>query len=287
MDANQLMLLNFVGTCTIPNAIGVRLVVEVLDSFANVQNSITPKSIRNDLKIYGSRAANAGRILLSSIQTQKFIDMTLWVQDMLRINYVMVLNDFTNAQGQDARSRHIDRGLCVDASARVDRTLFPTFPKHPGAKFEAWTKLVFNYFQSIVGRNGVALTYLLRPNNAPAASALTPAAAGFATYAEMARLCCTIDNGNLCTFDKDKLYSELISRIESTAAMDWLPTDHETTRDGRAAYLALTAHYAHIESPAVKLARAEKMRSALHYKDEKSRSFELVMGDAQNCFRML
>ena len=238
----------------------IRISDHLFGDFATA-NSMSESTMRSHLKHMVDHRVQAQRLNLSPIQVDRVVGLLLWLKDQDRINVAPDGANFTLVAMREAISRERIRKNKI---ARNDDLKPEKFSK----EFTEWSKSVETYVNSYVGENGVDLGYLMRPNDAPG-----DPAADYPDFAAKCVACTRIDDSEAVQTDKKTLYNLIHNLIIGTDAMEAAPRNHETTKNGRALWLAMKNKYHPVISRASKVAEAELIKLNLHYVREDSFPF--------------
>jgi hypothetical protein len=133
-----------------------------------------------------------------------------------------------------------------------------------------------NYLDSLRGKSGVPLSYILRPEGAIPADAaddyqriIWSAPFTGATFRE--------DNRRVY-----RIYKDLMIGTDG-----WTRFNHATVGDGCDAHLLITQHYRGDAETALRAAEAEATLNCLHYHNETSFSFERYITHMSECFELM
>ena len=224
-------------------------------------------------KRLSSRTAAEGRINLGTVVIKNLQALAWWIRDKLSHGEAINHNDFTAAALQAAiQSKRVDKDRSDKDTPKLD-----TLKKFDPIQFETHEDAFVNYLSQIPGSaTCIPLRYIVRDANAPA---------NFVDEAER-RLYQIPMAGTAYTEDNKRVYRLLKSYLAGTPGIDWIEA-HERTEDGRAAWLALTAHYNGSGELSKRVNLAQARLRQLYYKNEKSLSFESFAGIMTNCFRIL
>lgn len=279
------------------------LIQEFFDSFQDTLLAVSGKGqVKNFLLALGAiknRTPAAFRVPVPHATVQHLLNMALFVDDMYRIGRVPVAYDhaaaaagayapgwdvFTLERGQEAFRRFQTR---AEDKLKDDPT-FDTFPKIPTNLTKDFGDYLIKTeiaLRSILGANGVPLSYLIRPTLGNVDTLMQAEGTPGFDYIEVAIQCCpTVHSGALN--DTRKLYDILYSRCE-TVNLAHAPANHETTKDGVAFYRSIWGHYqTNYCGPAMASIYHNRLNS-LHYSRESSMSFKKFSEELQSIFTAL
>ena len=126
-----------------------------------------------------------------------------------------------------------------------------------------------NYLRLHLGVNGICLAYVIRENDDPDHTG------NFPDFISECIACAPL-NGPFYDADKLTVYNMIVSFTTGHASGDWIK---KTARyaDGRRSMQALRSHYNDEGNASRNLAEATRLRDSLHYKHERSMSFEVFL----------
>ena len=224
----------------------------------------------------------ANRIYFGARRTKKLSSMLHFVHDFYRVSETPSIVGMTKTDFQTA--------LAVAATrAEVRDTLksqSPTSAKEasPGPlinerKWKEWETKFDNYLSTLIGSNGVPLSYVIRTNDAPPAdkTALTNFTSRTIAYAPL--------SGTHYEADRYTVYQQLLSFTTGHPSEDWIKSTRRHT-DGRRSMAALRAHFTGEGNASRNIAEAERIRENLHYKHERSMPFETFLTQSQKMFNI-
>lgn len=163
----------------------------------------------------------------------------------------------------------------MDIPPKKEEKLF--YPEKFEAKqYKAWSRSLVNYLDSIIGKSGVPLTYVIRAED------VTP---DDAVDEYQRTLWSTPHAGFAFREDNRQVYRVLKDLIIATDGWAWFNMAPEG--NGRAAFLRLEAHYLGTEHTARRASEAEARLRQLHYKSEAIFKFEDYVSGLYECFEML
>jgi hypothetical protein len=142
--------------------------------------------------------------------------------------------------------------------------------------FDAHEDAFLNLLAQSYGVLREPLRYVVRPEMAPATF----------TSNEEERMYQFPLAGNSFTLDNRSVYRKLKAFLIDSPGWAWIEP-HDTAENGRAAYLAWTAHYNGEGELSKRTAIAKARLDQLHYKNERSMSFEKCTEIMTKCFNTL
>ena len=135
-----------------------------------------------------------------------------------------------------------------------------------------------NYLSSIYGVDGVPLSYIIRPNDAPDRTTT------FSDFNERAIACAPL-NGAAFEADKRQVHQIMVSFTQKQLSEDWIKPV-KSQRNGREDMKRLRSHFSGEGNATRRIAVAERLRDSLFYKNERSLTFELFCNKAQRMFNI-
>jgi hypothetical protein len=160
-------------------------------------------------------------------------------------------------------------------TTKKDEKLF--YPeKFEAKRYKAWSRSLYNYLDSIIGKAGVALTYVIRPEDVDPDDAVD----------EYQRVLYSVPHVGFAFRDDNRhVYRVLKDLIIGTDGWAWFNMAPEG--NGRASFLRLEQHYLGTEHTARRAADAESRLRQLHYKHESALKFEDYITSLYEAFEML
>jgi hypothetical protein len=140
-----------------------------------------------------------------------------------------------------------------------------------------WEEAFTNYLSTILGQNGVPLSYVTRENEEPD---YTEEEEG---DFEMLSIACNPVTGPGFKTDARKVHQLLFGFVQGEIAATWLK-DNKKKQDGRLDMKALRAHYSGAGHKSLQIKEAETLRRNLLYKNERVLTFEQFLTKMQAMF---
>ena len=218
---------------------------------------------------YSKRAA-AVRFSLSRVQQKRLISLLYWVRDRYRTRESYSFDagisepEFLTLL-QDAYERHESRSLqrTTGLSLLGGKFSVQLESRH---QWKRWSRELHDTLSSIIGVNGVPLSYVTRTN-------ATPSVVGFATWEEKVIGASPI-TGREFVQDARTVHNIVLKNLsDNSEAYTYIENSLED-QDGRVDILALRARYANKSADDVLGNEAKGSFQRLVYKNERAMSFE-------------
>ena len=142
-------------------------------------------------------------------------------------------------------------------------------------KWAQWEPGLTNYLSCIPGSNGVPLSYVIRENDDP----LDDEEIEGMDFTQQCVACCPLEGPHF-EVDKRKVHQLIQGFTNGTSAEDWIKP-HRRCEDGRLDMQALRDHFKGEGNASRQIAEAERLKATLHYKSERSFSFETFLTKIQ------
>ena len=234
------------------------MLVEHFNSINNL-GFFDAKEISSIVSDYAKLPANATRIVFGITRMKRFQAVAHWVRKQTRVGAVIDYHDLTAAT---LNAEIIELTLSrSDEAAKSSERLYPA--KFEPSKFVPWTETMRNFLDGIRGENGVALSYVIRPevvdltliqDEVQRAIFLAP------------------HTGPAYEADRRQVYRYLKGVLLGTDGWAWFEAAPEG--DGRTAWFNLTEHYNGPTELRRRANEAEAKLVNLHYRNESAFSFE-------------
>jgi hypothetical protein len=140
-----------------------------------------------------------------------------------------------------------------------------------------WSRSLTNYLSTILGHDGVPLSYVIRENNEPDYEEEEDF-----DFEQLSIKCASLV-GVVYKTDARKVHQLIHGFVQGETAETWIKPK-EKRQDGRLDYKALQAHYGGEGNKSVRIKEAEILRNSLHYKNERAMSFEKFLTNMQAMF---
>ena len=232
---------------------------------------------------YARRTIANGRFNVTRVQQKQLISLMHWVKDKSRLNEpAEFAAHYTQAmlrsEIEEARERHQDRTDQKKKGESISTTDFQV-KLETASQWERWDIELEGTLKMIIGANGVPLSYVIRPNDAPD---LSPQA----TWGERAKLAAP-HTGNKFKMDALAVHNIITRNIsESSDAYTYIkPRIKET--NGRVDIKALKSRYQNAAMQDMYINEAKKTLAIISYKSERAMKFEVFSGKFQNAVNIL
>ena len=153
-------------------------------------------------------------------------------------------------------------------------------PLESESKWHEWENKFENYLSTLLGVDKVPLSYVIRENDAPPT-------AGTVTYTSFMdeTIACAPLTGTFYEADSNTVHQAILSFTTGKPSEDWIK-NVARHRDGRRSMKALRDHFSGEGNATRNIAEAERLRDQLHYKNERSLSFETFLTKCQKMFNI-
>ena len=231
--------------------------------------SETSEGIMSACSSYTKRV-QVQRFSVTRVQTKRIISLMYWVKDRHRTreNFEFDVGTDENsflAEIEEATERHDSRV----AQKRIGETLLSTVfsvllkSRH---QWDRWNRELDDTLSSIIGVNGVPLSYVVRTN-------AVPNLVGHATWENKVIAVAPI-TGREFNQDAKTVHTIILKNLsEDSEAYTYIETSL-VSQNGRVDILALRARYANTAADDVLGNEAKEMMKHLVYKNERAMSFE-------------
>jgi hypothetical protein len=218
-----------------------------------------------------SRTQAEGKVLLPTVVIKRFQTLVWWVRDQQKRGQALVAADF-NVETMNRAAEM--KNLRSELSEREPTT--GDLGKFDPDDFEAHEDAFLNLLAQSFGVLREPLRYIVRPDTAPAE---------FATNEEERMYQLPLVGGSF-ELDNQAVYRKLKAFLIDSPGWAWIEP-HDTAEDGRAAFMAWTAHYNGEGELSKRTAIAKARLNQVHYRNERSMSFEKCTEIMTKCFNTL
>ena len=252
-----------------------------MSSFADL-NGLTGEDIDSMARGYANRTVVDGRIHIGIRRIKRLKALVHWAQDFRRISKVPTVvstsgTDFIAALEQASERARI-RKQHRDDSDVLAKEASPG-PLKTERDWVNWESKFVNYCSTLSGVDGVPLSYVIRENDNP-----LPDGEVYASFLDETIYCAPL-NGSYFDADKQVVHQALISFTAGQQSEDWLKSVARY-KNGRRSMQALRNHFSGEGNATRRIAEADRMKKSLHYKNEKSLSFETFLTRCQKMFNI-
>ena len=254
---------------------------DAISSFLDL-NGLTSEDIDSLARNFASRTVADGRIHVGIRRVKRLKSLIHWVQDFRRISKVptivstnstvfLAALDTASQRAQVRKQHHDDSDVLVkDASPG---------PLKSEKDWQDWEPKFENYCSILSGVDGVPLSYVIRDNDNP-----PPDGEVYASFLDETIYRAPL-SGSYFDADKQVVHQALISFTAGQPSEDWLK-GVARYKDGRRSMHALRNHFSGEGNVTHRIAEADRLKKSLHYKNEKSMSFETFLTRAQKMFNI-
>ncbi len=222
-------------------------------------------------KRMASRTVAEGRVLLGTVVVKRLQTLVWWVRDRQKRGLPLVAAEFDmEAMNEAAQMKVLSREL-VDKEPSVKE-----LGKFDPDDFDAYEDAFLNLLAQSYGVLREPLRYVVRSEEVPET---------FATTQEERMYQFPLE-GNSFELDNQAVYRKLKAFLIDSPGWAWIEP-HDTAEDGRAAYMAWAAHYNGEGELSKRTAIAKARLNQVHYRNERSMSFEKCTEIMTKCFNTL
>ena len=245
--------------------------------------ALNSEDIDSMAKDYSGRTATNGKMNFGIRRIKRLKSAIHWAQDHRRVSSTPSIkgmngDDFL-AQLERASERAKIRGQHKSDADTKAKEASPG-PLKSEKEWMDWEAKFTNYLSVLIGVNGVPLNYVIRENEAPPA-------AGSKVYANFMdeTIYCAPLSGTYYDADKQTVHQAIVSFTTGNPSEDWIKSVSRH-RDGRRSMKALRDHFAGEGNATRRIAEADRLKNSLHYKNERSLSFETFLTKCQRMFNI-
>jgi hypothetical protein len=231
----------------------------------------TDTDVMEMAKRMATRTQAEGRVLLGTVVIKRLQTLVWWIRDQQKRGLALVAANFDAAvMNQAAEMKNLRREL-ADKEPSITE-----LGKFDPDDFDAHEDAFLNLLAQSFGVLREPLRYVVRPDTAPAE---------FATNEERRMFQFPLTGGSF-ELDNQAVYRKLKAFLIDSPGWAWIER-HDTAEDGRAAYMAWTAHYNGEGELSKRTAIAKSKLDQVHYRNERSMSFEKCTEIMTKCFNTL
>jgi hypothetical protein len=199
--------------------------------------------------------------------------VSFWVRKQRREGIPMTIDDL-NPDVITRMVQEMNLERTVEAKSGDDKLDQPD--KFDPKRCVSWACSFVNYLDSLRGKSGVPLSYILRPEGAVPADAADE-------YQRVLRS--APFTGAMFREDNRRVYCIYKDLMIGTDGRTWF--NRATVGDGRDAHLLITQHYRGDAETAFCASEAEAALNRLHYRNEASFPFERYITRMSECFELM
>jgi hypothetical protein len=231
----------------------------------------TDSDVTEMAKRMATRTQAEGRVLLGTVIIKRMQTLVWWIRDQRKRGQALVAADFDiDAMTQASEMKTLRKERADKEPSVTD------LGKFDPDDFDAHEDAFLNLLAQSFGVLKEPLRYIVRPDTVPAE---------FASNEERRMFQFPI-TGESFQLDNQTVYQKLKAFLIDSPGWAWIEP-HDTAENGRAAYLAWTTHYNGEGELSKRTAIAKSKLDALHYRNERSMSFERCTEIMTKCFNTL
>jgi Tfp pilus assembly protein PilO len=233
------------------------------------------------IKELSSRTQADGRINLGTKKSKLMIGLLHWAKDFGRVSEKPTISGLNQDDFMNQLEIAIER---ADYRSRASEQLSTRAKESdPGPlksekEWKDWEQKFSNYAGCHFGSAGVPLSYVIRKNDDP-----DPSAKGLKFVART--IASAPLSGTAFEHDSLQVHEMLVNFTTGQPSHAWIKSV-ERFEDGRRSMKALREHFEGKGNATRNLAEANRLRETLHYKNERSLSFEKFLSMMQEMFNI-
>ena len=214
----------------------------------------------------------AQRVFLGVLAIKHLQPLVWWVHDLLKCNQPLVAADFDN----NTITAVLERKKIQKAVSKKDDVAVKDLEKFDPNDYDLHELAFLNLLAQCHSADGETLRYVVHPAAVPAA---------FASEEEERMFQLPL-HGPSFDDDNHNVFRKLKAFLVNTPGWAWIK-EFDATENGRGAFLAWSNHYNGEGELSKRTAAAKAKLKDLHYKNERSMSFERVISIMKSCFATL
>lgn len=242
--------------------------------------AMTESDITDVAKDYAGRGTNA-KINFGLRRIKKLKAVTHWVKDHRRMSTTPTIEEMSGnefrTQLETATARAQIRKQLQDDSSTKSKEASPGSLKSE-AKWLQWETKFVNYLTTIPGVDGVPLSYVIREKETPDTGST------FTSFVEKTVASAPL-KGTFYEADSDTVHQAIVSFTTGETSENWIKSVSRH-RNGRKSMQALRDHFSGEGNVTRRIAEADRLKENLHYKNERSLSFESFLTKCENMFNI-
>jgi hypothetical protein len=258
-----------------------RIIQDSLESYNDIK-MLSEKDVTAMAEDYQRRIA-AERIVFGARRNKLTKALTHWIHDFYRVSETPTVDNMNQQEFRDqllrALARAEIRNNIKNGSSTAAEAATPG-PLESEKEWKQWEERFTNYAQTQLGSNGVPLSYVIRENDTPDITPNEP----FPDFISKTISCAPL-NGEYFEADKRTVFNMLVSFTTGKPSADWIKTTLRYS-NGRRSMQALRAHFAGEGNASRNKADADRLKESLHYRNERSMSFEVFLTNCQKMFNI-
>ena len=256
------------------------IILDSLESYEDIR-MLSEKDVQAMAEDYHRRPVG-DRITFGIRRTKLLKALTHWIHDFYRVSDVPNVDNLNQADFRAQLLRalaraEIRKNIKNGASTAADAA--SPGPLESEKEWKHWEERFVNYTQTQLGSNGVPLSYIIRENDAPALAGGT-----FPDFMSQTIECAPL-NGEYFEADKRTVFNMIVSFTTGKPSADWIKSTLRFN-NGRRSMAALRAHFAGEGNASRNKADADRLKESLHYKSERSMTFEAFLTNCQKMFNI-
>jgi len=229
----------------------------------------------------GRTATGGGRINFGIRRTKKLIGLAHWVQDFYRVSNTPSIEGLSQVTFSTQLERALDRQRARERL--IDQSSISAKAASPGLlenerKWKEWETRFDNYLSTLIGVNGIPLSYVTRENEIPIAGAT------YSNFMDETVACAPLTGQHYET-DSYSVFQQILSFTTGQPSEDWIKSTKRYS-DGRRSTMALRDHFAGEGNATRNLSEAERLRDSLFYRGERAMQFETFLTQMQKMFNI-
>ena len=256
------------------------IIADAFSTYSDIQ-TLTDKDITELSESFSRRTANNDRINFGIRRTKRLKHMVHWVQDFYRVSLTPTTDGLNEADFLSALTvageRADVRKLLRDQSDEKAKVAAPGSLVSEN-KWVAWEPKFVNYLSTLIGMNGIPLSYVIRENDAPSRTA---------THANFTEECiaCAPLTGVGYESDRSAVHQALLSFTTGQPSENWIKS-LDQFKDGRRSMKKLRDHFSGEGNATRRVADADRDKETLHYKNERSLPFETFLTKCEKMYNI-
>ena len=228
-----------------------------------------------------TKKVTANRIYFGARKTKKLKALVHWVQDFYRISLTPTIEGLTDNAMNIALTTAAERAEVrkrMDSISDAASKVANPGPLISEAKWPEWEPKFVNYMSTMLGIDGIPLSYVIREDDAPDQTGPHP------DFVDQCVACAPL-TGVAYEADRSTVHQALVSFTTGQPSEDWMkPTNRY--KDGRRSMKALRDHFSGEGNTIRRVAEAERLSTTLHYKNERSLAFETFLTKCQKMYNI-
>lgn len=227
------------------------------------------------------RGRVAVRISFGTRRTKLLKALTHWVQDFYRVSDIPHVDGLNEASFRAQLDRALARSqirVNIKSQTKTAAEAASPGPLESERKWKQWEEKFINYARAHLGANGIPLSYVVRENDAPNIGGTFP---DFITQT----IECAPLTGEFYEADRLSVFNMIVSFTIGQPSGDWIKATLRYS-DGRRSMKALRDHFEGAGNASRNKADADQLSESLHYKSERSMTFETFLTQCQKMYNI-